>query len=61
MENTSKKPVGVTKDLIEAFLAAAESSGIPTETISALRMTLVEEGKCSENSLVAAIFSEEQS
>lgn len=58
MEKSMKKPVGVTRGIIEDFLSKAEEQGVAKETISSLRQTLIEEGKSTEKALLQAIFPE---
>ena len=61
MEQALEKPVGVTKDVIETFLATAKDQGISDAIIEALRKTLIEDGKCAEQALLDAIYSENSS
>lgn len=51
-----KKPVGVTKDVLERFLTAAKDADVSGEVVEALRQSLIEDGKCTEKALLAAIF-----
>lgn len=61
MEDSMKKPIGVTKDILEEFLAKAGDEGVSSDIIAALRKALVEDGKSSEKAILEAIFPESRS
>jgi len=53
-----KKPVGVTKDVLERFIREAKNAGISEDVADALQESLIENGNCTEKALLEAIFPE---
>jgi hypothetical protein len=55
----SNKPVGVTKDIVESFLAELSEKDVDDAVVNGLKKTLLEDGKSTKVALEKSLFPEE--
>ncbi len=55
----SNKPVGVTKDIVESFLAQLSEKEVDDVVVEGLRKTLLEDGKSTKIALENSLFPDE--
>ena len=61
LENSDEKLIGVTREIVEAFLSSLADTDVPAAVVDGLRKTLMEDGKRSEKSLLEVIFPASES